>query len=104
VDPHAGRCEESADVKAAERCFLDKSGRLIDPIYLGRYRPGTWTPGTEPQITDAEMKIIAEPLDFFGFNCYGGMAVRHNAKRPADGRRSSTIQRSGDADELGHHA
>lgn len=68
------------DCKAAERCFLDKSGLLFDPIYKGRYPDNAWKPGEEPRITDAEMKIISTPLDFFGLNCYGGYPVAYDSK------------------------
>jgi beta-glucosidase len=63
------------DVRAAERCFLDKSSLLFDPLYKGRYPANAWKPGEEPRITDEELRVIATPLDFFGLNCYGGFAV-----------------------------
>lgn len=66
------------DIKAAQKCFLDKSGLLFDPIYKGRYPDNAWKSGTEPVVTDEEMKVISTPLDYFGLNCYGGYAVTHD--------------------------
>ena len=68
------------DVLAAEECFLEKSGRLIDPIYKGEYPKNTFSPGSEPEITKEEMRIISTPMDFFGLNVYGGFEVLRDAK------------------------
>ena len=68
------------DVWAAEKCFLDKSGRLFDPIYKGEYPKNMWSKGAEPEITKDEMRIISTPMDFFGLNVYGGCDVKYNPK------------------------
>ena len=68
------------DVLAAEKCFLEKSGRLIDPIYKGEYPKNTFNPGAEPEMTREEMRVISTPMDFFGLNVYGGFDVSHDAK------------------------
>ncbi|MEI6846110.1 MAG: family 1 glycosylhydrolase, partial [Candidatus Firestonebacteria bacterium] len=68
------------DVKAAEACFLAKSGRLLEPLYRGVYPAGMWSKGNEPEITAEEMKLISAPTDFFGLNVYGGCDVKYNAK------------------------
>ncbi len=68
------------DRQAAEQCFRDKNGLILDPIYKGRYPDNAWKPGEEPDITDDEMRIISTPQDFFGLNCYGGAPVTYDEK------------------------
>lgn len=49
-----------------------------DPVFLGHYpedglkKYGKWL----PEITDEDMKLISEPLDFMGENIYNGYAIR----------------------------
>lgn len=49
-----------------------------DPVFLGHYP----AEGLEafaadlPRITDADMRLIGQPLDFIGYNCYTGYKVR----------------------------
>ncbi|OGF51021.1 MAG: beta-glucosidase [Candidatus Firestonebacteria bacterium RIFOXYA2_FULL_40_8] len=68
------------DVWAAEKCFINKNSRLLDPLYKGEYPAHMWSKGSVPEITKEEMKIISTPLDFFGLNVYGGCDVKYNPK------------------------
>lgn len=49
-----------------------------DPVFLGKYpedglkKYGKWL----PKITEEDMKLISEPLDFMGENIYNGYAIR----------------------------
>ncbi|OGF46637.1 MAG: beta-glucosidase [Candidatus Firestonebacteria bacterium RIFOXYC2_FULL_39_67] len=72
--------ENKKDLRAAEKCFLDKNSRLLDPIYKGEYPDCMWKKGAEPGINKEEMKIISTPLEFFGLNVYGGCDVKYNSK------------------------
>jgi beta-glucosidase len=52
-----------------------------DPVFLGHYpADGLRAFGADvPAFTDADMKLISEPLDFIGYNCYSGWQVRATA-------------------------
>lgn len=75
------------DIKAAkddmfnnytfENCMW-KNSLWMDPVYLGKYHDeairvneGWW-----PEIKDGDLKIINQPLDFFGMNSYQGPTVK----------------------------
>lgn len=49
-----------------------------DPIFLGAYpEDGLDAFGAAaPRFTDADMKLISQPVDFYGFNIYNGTVVR----------------------------
>lgn len=75
----------AADVEAARRGYFATHERHLwnlawwgDPILLGRYpEEGLKEYAKDlPAITDADMKLIAQPLDFLGYNCYSGFPVR----------------------------
>ncbi|MCW8132525.1 MAG: beta-glucosidase [Planctomycetota bacterium] len=57
------------------------SGWWMDPVFLGTYPDdGLHVYGADvPKFTDADMKTIAEPLDWFGVNIYQGRPVRIGA-------------------------
>jgi len=83
--------DSAADVEAArEEMFSVRKKDLfvntwwLDPIFSGRY-PEDGLKLFEadlPEIADGDMKIINQPLDFFGVNIYWGDTVR----RGDDGR------------------
>lgn len=52
-----------------------------DPVYLGRYPEDGLEAFAKdlPAITDADMELIAQPLDFLGYNCYSGWPVSAGA-------------------------
>jgi len=58
------------------------SGWWMDPVFLGKYPDdGLQVFGPDaPKFTDAEMKTIAQPLDWCGVNIYQGRPVRFSAE------------------------
>lgn len=70
--------------QAAKLAFLDMNQSRLFPIFEGCYREEIlqrWA-ADAPVFTEDELKIIASPLDFIGYNIYTGCAVRH-ADTPA---------------------
>ena len=90
---HTGReripaTRSAADIEAARRDYFSCSERAMwsiswwaDPVYLGHYpAAGLEAFGADvPHFTDADLKLIAQPLDFMGYNCYSGWPVRAGA-------------------------
>lgn len=77
--------DSAADVDAARKAYFACTQRgfwnlswWADPVFLGRYpEEGLQTFAADlPAFTDADMKLIAQPLDFIGYNCYTGHKVR----------------------------
>lgn len=85
---HYPQTESTEDIEAARRqffscCPLDASNVMwsvswwSDPVVLGRYPED----GLEmykdylPEITEEDMKLIHQPIDFYGQNIYNGKAV-----------------------------
>ena len=68
------------DIDAASKCFKDKNQAILFPLFKGNYsRQMIKKLGTDmPDYTEEEMKVIAEPVDFIGYNIYGGSPVRHD--------------------------
>lgn len=80
--------ESAADVEAARRDYFASTARHLwnlswwaDPIYLGHYpADGLEAYGADaPAFTEADLRLIAQPLDFAGYNCYSGWPVRAGA-------------------------
>lgn len=78
----------AADREAARRDYFGCPAKTVetlswwaDPVYLGRYpEEGLKNFGADvPVHTDADLKLIAQPLDFIGYNCYSGWPVRAKA-------------------------
>ena len=66
--------KQAKDIKAAARANEFWAGWYFEPVVLGHY-PKTalkWfaEQGLLPEITDEDMKLIAEPIDFLGINHY----------------------------------
>jgi beta-glucosidase len=77
-----------ADLEAARRDYFSCHERNVwnlawwgDAVYLGHYpAAGLAAFGADvPAYTDADMKLIAQPLDFNAYNCYSGWRVRAKA-------------------------
>ncbi len=53
-----------------------------DPIVFGKYpEDGLINYAADlPKITDADMALISEPIDYFAFNCYSGSPFELNAE------------------------
>ncbi|WP_415923645.1 GH1 family beta-glucosidase [Streptomyces sp. ME12-02E] len=68
--------EEPADVEAAGFYDLLLNRLFADPLLLGRYPDGLGElmPGTEAEV-EADLKVIAEPLDRYGINYYAPTRV-----------------------------
>jgi beta-glucosidase len=77
---HVPVTETPRDIVAAERAFVRESpnGGLIIPILTGAYDKGWMEDHKDslPEIAEGDMKLIAQPLDALGFNCYTGVYVR----------------------------
>ncbi|PTX91400.1 GH1 family beta-glucosidase [Opitutus sp. ER46] len=80
--------ESATDIEAARRDYFACHDRSMwnlswwgDPVYLGHYpEEGLRAFGADvPAFTDADLKLIAQPLDFMGYNCYSGWLVRARA-------------------------
>jgi beta-glucosidase len=73
------------DVEAARRKVLAADERTLwantifsDPVCLGHYPEAArraWG-GDFPRVTDADMRQIHQPIDFYGLNIYNGQPVR----------------------------
>jgi beta-glucosidase len=83
--PHT---EAAPDIEAARQHYFAATTRNMwnlswwaDPIVLGRYpEDGARAFAAEmPVIGPDDMKLIAEPIDFLGHNCYNGFPVRMGA-------------------------
>lgn len=77
--------ETPADIEAARSAYFRLHADTVwglslwnDPVYLGKYpdeAPGIY--GAHwPEITSDELNLIAQPLDFRGYNCYTGDYVK----------------------------
>lgn len=69
----------------------------MDPVFMGQYpQDGLDVFGPcAPKFTDAEMKIISEPVDFCGGNIYNGRETRADeAGRPQDAPRALAYSRT----------
>lgn len=68
------------NVDAARRAFVRESpnGCILMPVLTGKYNEGWLEDNRDkaPDISDGDMKLIAQPLDGLGFNCYTGSYVR----------------------------
>jgi beta-glucosidase len=78
--PYVPVIETPEHVRAAELAFrrAGANGAIIVPLLTGSYDP-FWLKqqGAEaPEIRDGDMRIIHQPLDGLGFNCYTGTYVR----------------------------
>ncbi len=72
--------ETPENIEATRRAFLRDAanGSIIAPILTGRYSD-EWLAefgASAPDIKDGDMKLIAQPLDSLGYNCYTGTYVR----------------------------
>lgn len=74
---------EAARVRSFElspRMYTMGNSWWADPIYLGKFAPGSEERFGErlPEISEEEWKEISQPLDFCGFNVYQG-TVEHKS-------------------------
>jgi len=71
--------DSAKDVRAAEKCWLERNALFFEPFFYGKYPEGSFGEGEEPDATADEMKIIAAPIDFVGINLYGANRVAHDS-------------------------
>ncbi len=80
--------ETPVNIEAARRGYFGCTDRGMwnlswwaDPVHLGHYpADGLAAFAADlPKITDADLKLISQPLDFIGYNCYTGSKVRADA-------------------------
>ncbi|MFO1449292.1 MAG: GH1 family beta-glucosidase [Opitutaceae bacterium] len=90
---HTGReripfTESKRDIEAARRDYFAATDRTMhnlawwaDPIVFGRYpEDGVAAYGPDmPKVTDADLRLISQKVDFIGYNCYSGWPVRAGA-------------------------
>ena len=72
--------ETPENIEATRLAFMrdDRNGAIIMPILTGKY-PEKWLEDVgenAPDIKTGDMKLIGQPLDELGFNCYSGMYVQ----------------------------
>ena len=68
-----------ADIEAARKAtFGGLAGWLLEPVYKGEYpqRQLAEYAGKVPKHDPEDLKIMAQPLDFFAMNTYQGVVVR----------------------------
>lgn len=70
--------ETAADIAAARTAFRELNIRSIDPIFRGRYSSiyHRITGRNRARVGRGDFGLIAQPMDFFGFNIYTGVIVR----------------------------
>jgi beta-glucosidase len=71
--------ESPENILATKKAFLrdEKNGGIIVPILTGKYDEG-WLKdcgNQAPEVLPGDMKLISQPLDLLGFNCYTGFYV-----------------------------
>lgn len=77
--------ESEGDIKAAERCYFESDydafafsdAFWFDPVFKGRYPDWVYSFDAinKPVITDSDLELISQPLDFLGLNIYNGKYV-----------------------------
>ena len=77
--------ESAEDIKAAEKCYYESDHDAFafsdafwfDPVFLGKYPDWVYRFDeiNKPVITDEDMELISQPLDFLGLNIYNGKYV-----------------------------
>jgi len=71
--------ETPENIEAARRAFTrENNGAILVPLLTGRYDE-KWLEdhrAEAPDLADGDEKLIGQPLDALGFNCYSGQYVR----------------------------
>ena len=69
---------QPANVAAARRAFAEENVRVLEPLFTGRcgatYKRVTGADAAK--VAPGDLKLITEPMDFFGLNIYTGFFVR----------------------------
>lgn len=74
-----------ADIEAARKCYYESDfdafafsdAYWLDPVFKGKYPDWVYRfeEINKPAITDEDLKLICQPLDFLGLNIYNGKYV-----------------------------
>ena len=77
--------ETPENIEAARLAFLRDAanGSILSPMLTGRYSDA-WMEefgASAPDLKDGDLKLISQPLDALGFNCYTGTYVRAAANK-----------------------
>ena len=75
ISPVRPSSESEADRRAVERFDGFWNGAFLDPLFKGAY-PEAVAAEFEPAIAAGDLKIIRQPLDFFGLNYYAPAWVK----------------------------
>ena len=79
-DAYVPVVETPANIAAANKAFVteEHNGTILVPALTGRYTPETIERlgADAPKVREGDMQVIAQPLDFLGFNLYTGSYVR----------------------------
>ncbi|MEP3046243.1 MAG: GH1 family beta-glucosidase [Roseibium sp.] len=71
--------DEPQDKAAAERAFLFNNDIFLGPVFNGSYHPDILDAfGEHMGIRDGDLEAINQPLDWWGFNYYTPMRVKHD--------------------------
>ncbi|MEP3428830.1 MAG: GH1 family beta-glucosidase [Roseibium sp.] len=71
--------DEPQDQAAAERAFVFNNDIFLGPVFNGSYHPDILDAfGEHMDIRDEDLETINQPLDWWGFNYYTPMRVKHD--------------------------
>ena len=78
LDTYWPAIDTPENIEAARQAWLDANDHILLPVLTGRYsdRYLQLLGKDAPEFNDAEMKTIATPCDFIGYNYYFGTDVR----------------------------
>lgn len=81
-----------SDRAAALRAFKFHNGLYLDPLFKGAYDEEVLEAfGEKLKIEDGDLKIISQPLDWWGLNYYTPMRVRHDPANSATYPHAETL-------------
>lgn len=76
--------DSAEDIAAAERSFQFNNGAFFGPIFDGAYDAElVGAIGEKLKIEEGDLAVINQPLDWWGFNYYCPLGVKHNAEKDA---------------------
>jgi beta-glucosidase len=84
LEPRYEASDSEEDKAATRRMHAYSNRQFLDPALLGKYPEELKEIFGEAWIepSDADMSLIAQPIDFVGVNYYSRSVIRHDAKRP----------------------
>jgi beta-glucosidase len=84
LEPQDPASDDPADFAAAERMDAYTNRLFLEPLFLGRYPEavGEIFGGAWPEVSERDLALIRQPLDFLGVNYYTRRVVRHDETAP----------------------